>query len=408
MKAIKASYLFTPKGFLADQTLVFDERIIDYGSHQSMLERYKELSFEPTPPHNVVIPGLINAHVHLEFSANIDRLKYGRFLPWLYSVIKQREELINSCDTECMAKAIKEMLKNGTTTFGAISSYGFDLEALLHTPARVVYFNELIGSNAAMADTLWEDFLARLNRSSAHKNSRFYPAIAIHSPYAVHPILVQKAIALAKKEKLPLTAHLLESQAEREWLETSQGEFAAFFENFLQQKKSVTTVEEFLKLFSQTPTLFTHATELQSIEAQELKKAGHTIIHCPISNRLLGNRLLDIKMLFEEELSFVCGTDGLSSNYSLNLFEELKVSLFMHEHAELSTLALILLHSVTTQAGKALALPVGAFKPDYFADILVFDTKEELLHSDDIATHLILQNYPLHTLYIQGRTYAFD
>lgn len=406
MQALKANYLFTSKGFMADQTLLFDEKIIDYGPHETMIEAYPELEYIETPKHNVVIPGLINSHVHLEFSANTDQLKYGRFLPWLYSVIKQRDTLINECGSACIEDAIEKMILSGTTTFGAVSSYGFEMKPCVQSDARVVFFNEIIGSNPAMADTLWTDFEARLNESKSYQSDRFYPAVAIHSPYSVHPILAQKAISLAKSGHLPLTAHLLESEAERQWLESSSGEFAPFFENFLQQKNSVTTVDEFITLFAQTPTLFTHATELKREEAQRLQKDQHTIIHCPISNRLLGNKLLNIKMLFEEKLPFICGTDGLSSNYSLNLFEELKASLFMHQDAELSTLALSLLHSVTTQAGAALNLPVGAFEKGNFADILIFDTKGECPNSDDIAVHLILQNYALQTILIQGSPYA--
>ena len=63
---------------------------------------------------------------------------------------------------------------------------------------------------------------------------------------------------LVKEQNLPLSAHFQESLAERQWLDSSTGEFAPFFENFLQQKQSVTSAKEFLTLLDDTPALMVH------------------------------------------------------------------------------------------------------------------------------------------------------
>ncbi|MDH5464298.1 MAG: metal-dependent hydrolase [Thiovulaceae bacterium] len=406
MKAFTPTYLFTPKGFVKEHTLIFDKKIIAVGPSDEILKQYPNAISQTLPKYSVVMPGLINSHVHLEFSANKSSLKYGRFMPWLYSVIKKRDELIPLCKQECLQKAIESMILSGTTSFGAISSYATEMQACIDTPAKVVFFNELIGSNAAMADTLWGDFVQRLDGSKHASSETFFPAIAVHSPYAVHPILVRKAVAIAKNETLPLTAHLLESRAEKEWLEDNSGEFAPFFEDFLQQKTAVTTVKEFIDCFDTVPTLFTHATQLEESHAKQLSQKDHTVIHCPVSNRLLGNGVLDLKQLYEHAIDYVCGTDGLSSNYSLNLFEELKSALYMHDDADLDTLSLSLLHSVTTTAGKALRLNTGRLEADFDADILVFDLNNDDIYDEDLALHIILQQFELKQIYINGEIYA--
>ncbi len=193
------------------------------------------------------MPGLINAHVHIEFSANKTTLSYGDFMNWLYSVIENREELIGGCDVDCMTKAVDAMLDSGITTFGAISSHGMDLEACANAAQNVIFFNELIGSQAVMADALFDDFLSRLDASKTVKREGFYPAVAIHSPYSVHPVLVKKALAMVKNEGLKLTAHFMESKAEREWLDSSDGDFKKFFVDLLKQDKSVCDSQEFLE-----------------------------------------------------------------------------------------------------------------------------------------------------------------
>ncbi|MDQ1338371.1 MAG: aminodeoxyfutalosine deaminase, partial [Campylobacterota bacterium] len=334
------------------------------------------------------------------FSANKTELSYGDFISWLYSVIENREELIGGCNSECMKKAIESMLESGITTFGAISSHAMDLEACANAPQNVIFFNELIGSQATMADALFGDFLSRLDASKAVQREGFYPAVAIHSPYSVHPILIKKALKIAKEENLKLTAHFMESSAERKWLDESRGDFAEFFEKLLKQNSAITDSGEFLEHFNSQSTLLTHVVKANDDELKTLSSNGHTVIHCPISNRLLGNGGLDLKKLQEHNIRWICATDGLSSNYKLDLFEEMKIALFMHSNMPLLDLAKKLIRSVTIDASDALGLNCGEIAEGKNADILVIDLESE--PNDELAIHLILHRYNISKIYING------
>ena len=199
--------------------IVFEEKIIEVGIYEDLKDKYPTIQHIPAKPNSILMPGLINSHVHLEFSANKTTLKYGSFISWLYSVIKNREGLISKATPQCIQDELKKMCKSGTTTIGAISSYSFDMEACIKTPINVVYFSEVIGSKADMVDTLFSDFKARLEQALAHKSKSFIPAIAIHSAYSVHPFLLRETLNIAKSLDLSVTAHFLESVAEKEWLE---------------------------------------------------------------------------------------------------------------------------------------------------------------------------------------------
>ena len=61
--------------------VAFDETIIEVGEREDLKQKYPHASLIETPPYSVILPGLINAHVHLEFSANQSRLSYGDFIP---------------------------------------------------------------------------------------------------------------------------------------------------------------------------------------------------------------------------------------------------------------------------------------------------------------------------------------
>jgi len=399
VKILLSDAVFTNGTIYRNHGIVFNKTILEVATNDDLRSRYPNQCIE-LGEGSVILPGLINSHVHLEFSANRSTLTYGEFMPWLSSVIEQRDDLINGCDDGCMTHAVETMLSNGITAFGAVSSYGFDLEACAGASQKVVYFNELIGSDPAMADALYGNFQERLFASQQIERDGFYPSVAIHSPYSVHRVLIQKALKYAKDNHLRVTAHLLESPAEREWLDSNSGAFQPFFQNFLKQSQAANTVEEFLNFFENIPALFTHAVQANDKELSLISRRGHTIIHCPISNRLLGVGALDLERITAQNIRFVCGTDGLSSNYSLNLFEEMKIALFMHHSHDLLSLAHRLWKSVTSDAAEALDLNCGTIAPNYDADILV--TKVDYPINDQLPIHLITQPPHIESIYIQG------
>ncbi len=400
MQIISPDYILTPNKLLSNLSIAFDTDIKKIALLDDLKKEFPNAKITTLKKNSLVMPGLINAHVHIEFSANKTKLSYGDFINWLYSVIENREELMGECKEECMEKAIDSMLESGITTFGAVSSHGMDLEACRQAKQNVVYFNELIGSQATMADTLFGDFISRLDGSKSIKRDGFYPAVAIHSPYSVHPVLIKKALQIVKSEKLKLTAHFMESQAERDWLDNSDGDFKEFFQNLLKQNSSVSDSKEFLEYFSEIPTLLTHAVNTSEDERKTIAQSGHTIIHCPISNRLLGNKTLNIKDLNDKNIKWIVATDGLSSNYKLDLFEEMKISMFMHSDAPLLEFAKALLRSVTINAADALGLNTGEITEGKNADMLVLDLDKE--PNDELAIHLILHKYNISNIFIRG------
>ncbi|RUM64586.1 MAG: metal-dependent hydrolase [Sulfurimonas sp.] len=400
MKIITPEYILTPTELKKGLSVAFDQHIKAIDTLENLRRQFPQAEQISCETNSLLMPGLINAHVHLEFSANKTSLHYGDFVPWLHSVIEHRDDLMDSCDTACMQQAVAMMLDSGITTFGAVSSHGLDLEVAANAPQNVVFFNELIGSQANMADALFNDFLARLDASKVVARQGFYPAVAIHSPYSVHPILIKKALQLARNESLRLSAHFMESHSERTWLDSSEGAFKAFFQTLLQQSHALCSANEFLELFRNTPALMTHVVHADACELEQLSKDHHTVIHCPVSNRLLGGGTLDLNALEAHRVDWITATDGLSSNYTLNLFEEMKAALFLHADAALLPLANRLLESVTINAAKALHLNSGAIALGKDADMLLLQLDEA--PSEQIALHLILQRYNVNAIFIHG------
>ena len=402
MKIIYADFIYTPQGYLSNQGVAFTDSIQDIDSADILESKYPEAEIIKAKPNSILYPGFINTHVHLEFSANKTSLKYGSFMPWLDSVIEHREDLVGSCDNAMMLEQCQAMLRSGVTTFGAISSFGNELEVCEKTPQRVVFFNELIGSNAQYADMLYADFLERVKISqSCKKASLITPAVAIHSPYSVHPIILQKAVNVAKEHTLPLCAHFLESKAERQWLENGDGEFKGFFKKFFNTEVPVTNIQEFMYAFDTYPTHFTHCVQANQVELDYLAQMGHSIAHCPRSNRYLGVGRLALENL---KLPFTTATDGLSSNDSLNIFDELRSALLLHNDIPIQELATTLLKSVTSNAADVLGLECGRIELGKMADFAVVTLKEAPKREEEIALWSVLHTKEVSAVYIAGKT----
>jgi len=387
-------YQIIPNG-----AIVFDKRIIEVDTIENIQSKYSA-KIEYLGSNSVLMPGLINAHTHLEFSANTTTLKYGNFVKWLFSVIKHREELIQRSTKKLIDDKLTQMLHNGTTTIGAISSYGFDMPSCVDTPINVVYFNEALGSQPQMIDTLFADFKARFKNSLKYKKDNFIPAIAIHSPYSTHPFLIREVLKIAKEYNVAVSAHFLESKAENDWLKYSNGEFEEFFHNMLNQTKSLTTAEEFLKQFQGiSPLSFTHCVEANQAELNQIKSLNASIIHCPVSNRLLTNSTLNLSYL--NDIKMAMGTDGLSSNHSLNMFDELRNGFFIHTNFQLEELAQKLLISATSGGADALGLKKGILQKGYDRDIIGFRLPDKVEISN-LFTAIILHTTSIDKIYISG------
>jgi len=401
MTIINPHYIYINNEFKEELALAFSDKIEAINSLANLKKKYPNAPIKNEGKNSILYPGFINTHVHLEFSANKTTLQYGEFMPWLDSVIENREELIGRCDNEVMKKACKEMMASGITTFGAISSFGTELEVCIETPQKVLFFNELIGSNAATADMLYEDFLERLE-SSKKCGHGVTPAIAIHSPYSVHPIVLKRAIEVAKSENLPISAHFLESQAEREWLEKNSGDFLEFFQKFFSTSMAVTSIDEFMKSFDDVPTHFTHAVQATKEELIYLAEKGHSIAHCPRSNRLLGCGRLAIEELIVLDMPFTLATDGLSSNNSLNIFDELRAALMLHHLGPLEELASLLIEGITSKPANIFSLNSGKIEVGKDADFALIKLPDEIKSSKSIALQTILHTKDVDSLYISG------
>ncbi|QKG28663.1 MULTISPECIES: metal-dependent hydrolase [unclassified Campylobacter] len=389
---------------LQDKAVAFDDKIIKIGEASELKKEFKNAEFIEEKE-AILAPAFINPHVHLEFSANKTSLVYGDFLEWLSSVINSRSTLSQQANEEVIKSAIKTMQKSGVGTIGAVSSFGTDLKACVNSSARVIYFNEILGSNEEFLDVNWQGFKKRFDESVKFKSEFFTPAISVHSPYSTHPNLAKAAINLAKEQNLLVSTHLMESDHEREWLKSGVGGFKEWLGKFSKFPKPLYSVDSFIELFKDVRTLFTHCVYMSDFS--KFDNSIHSVTHCAFSNRLLSKKTLNLQNLLDQNISFNIGTDGLSSNISLNFLDELRANLLIHSDFDLKNLAKILLLASTSWCAKSLNLNLGEIKEGKLADMALYDRFGNT-EQDGLALMFLLHAKECKKLYIQGKPLNLD
>lgn len=419
MFIVSARYLFLCDenfSILDNQGFVFDEKILEFGTAKHLRQKYPQAKIIPTPPNSLILPAFINSHTHLEFSANSYTLHFGKFLPWLKSVMAHRQNLSQEAKDALLLKTLQGMLRSGTGTVGEISSFGSDLAPCVGASKRgmrIVFFNEILGANEAGLEEKKQDFLRRFEASMTCKSELFIPALSLHAPYSTHKKLAHFALEFAKKNRLLVSTHFLESRAENLWLRGAEGGvrraglegggFKKWLSSLSQNPSPSYTPAEFIGLFKGLRTLFTHCVYLK--EWALLDPKLHAITHCAFSNRLLSQGTFALKRALKSGLNVHLGTDGLSSNISLSMLDELRANLLIHADFDLEFLAKKLLLMATLYPARALNLNLGTLEEGKEADFSVFTVGE--CDKAQLPLQFILNAKGVEKIFIRGRSCEF-
>ncbi|MEE3704751.1 metal-dependent hydrolase [Campylobacter sp. CX2-8023-23] len=406
MKILKAKFIILCNDnfdILQNHAIAFNHKIEKIAKFDELITEFKEaqiLDFSDS----IAMPALINSHIHLEYSSNKTTFSYGDFLLWLKSVIANGAKFKNSDKNSAINQAIYEQLRAGVSTIGEISSFGLSANLCANSPIRTIYFSEILGSNLAILEEQWNGFLKRFNAANELKSDLFIPAISVHSPYSTHIELAKRAINLAKKSDMMLSTHFMESLDEKRWLEDGSGGFSEFFKEFNKNSKPFYSPSSFIELFSGVRTLFIHSIFAKNY-LNLMDKSLHSIATCPVSNRLLSARF-DLANALENGINISIATDGLSSNISLNIWDELRAAMMAHSDMDLNEFAKFAIKSITSNPAKALNLNLGELKAGNIADIAIFDGFN-ISDINQLCTQMILHTKNAKSLYIKGEKCEF-
>jgi cytosine/adenosine deaminase-related metal-dependent hydrolase len=275
-----------------------------------------------------ILPGLVNAHTHLDLSGLRGKLQPGlEFTQWLRAIVRHRRALTWEQAAEDIKAGIAESLTAGTTLIGDISSQGWSWAVLAEAPLRAVVFYELIGLSEIRAMQAAEDARSWLAAHPATDNCR--PAISPHAPYSVRASLFQSAAEVARHENIPLASHLAETSAELELLQHRRGPLVEFLLELSAWEPGglVRDLDEVLSSFAGIRNvLCIHANfgeESSTLLSSPTRVADSpTVVYCPRTHAAFGHPPHPFREYAKAGIRVALATDSLASNPDLSLLTE--------------------------------------------------------------------------------------
>lgn len=339
------------------------------------------------PRYDCIMPGLVNAHTHLELSWLRDQVPPAPTMPqWVERLLALRRG-VDVDPVEPIRAAIREARAAGTALVGDVTNTLAAYEPLRESELSAAIFRELLGFNTLDPTALVAATERQIDALPPHDRLRV--SIVPHAPYSVAPALMDQIAAAASGERR-LSLHLGESAEEVEFLESGEGAWrvllnglGVWHDGWVPPACSPVDCIAAHGLLSDR-LLAVHCVQLTDGDLGKLAAAGATVVACPRSNRWTGAGLPPVERFYHSGVRVAVGTDSLGSVEDLNLFAELAL---MRDLAP-AVPARALIESATKHGADALGFgaELGTIEPGKRAELIAVRLPN---HVTDVEEYLV-------------------
>ncbi len=375
-----------------------NERIVAIGTRPDKDAKVQDLGDV------VLMPGLVNAHTHLEFSQCSEPLgQPGMPLPeWVRLVIANRKQ--QGDVVAGLAAGLQESLQAGVTSIGEIATSLFPADAP-HALPELIAFQEVIGFSSARVESVFAELRQRLQPNPAACRLGISP----HAPYTVHPELLEKIVALASERQLPVAMHLAESPEELQLLRENRGPFRELLEERSMWDREVFAGGlqplDYLQILSKAPqALVIHGNYLSQKEIEYVAKRRErmSIVYCPRTHAFFRHSDYPLQAMLQAGVCVAVGTDSRASNPDLSLLGELRYLARCYE--DISPEQILMLGTLQGAEALGMATTVGSLAPGKLANF----TAVECSRSESSPLSAVLfGDQQLRETWLRGRKITF-
>jgi len=273
----------------------------------------------------LLLPGLVNAHAHLDLGASPLLPASGSFPEWLAAVGRQRQSAV-APDTAAAAQA-RVMAGRGVTLVADIDgSRGAGLHGRRAAGLAERSDQELLGVRPGVARRRLHDALARLASAGAAPGEA---GLSPHAPYSVAHAMLPEIARAARHAARGLAMHLAESIEETRLLTHGDGPFVPFLESIgmglpFERAPGLRPIAWADALGLLGPDMLViHANDLDDDDLQTLHARGAPVVCCHGTHQHFARPPHPFLRLREAGVNVALGTDSSASNSAPDLFSEM-------------------------------------------------------------------------------------
>jgi 5-methylthioadenosine/S-adenosylhomocysteine deaminase len=328
----------------------------------------------------VLLPGLVNAHTHLELTGLRGFLEGLDFRDWLRVLTAVRRDVLTDDDLlDASRLGVAEALRAGVTTLADCTASGAPVRALTEAGVRGRVYLETFGPDPRQQGDALRALADGVTRLRAAAGPLVEVGVSPHAPYTVSEALYRAVAEFARGESLPLATHVAESAAEVAFVRDGDGPFA---ERLRARDIAVHgTGASPIALLERAGvlgarTLLIHAIHADGADLARIAESGAGVVHCPISNAKLGQGIAPVRAMRAAGIAVGLGSDSVASNDAMDLVQEGRQAVLLQSLAAGAPDALSahdVLDMATRDSARALGLPdLGGLAPGAPADLCAF------------------------------------
>lgn len=351
----------------------------------------------------ILLPGLINAHCHLDYTVMRGAiLNNGNFPGWVRRINELKRTLSDDDYLASIADGFAELQRWGTTSVFNIESFPELMVRMPPPPIRTWWFYELLDIRNRIHT---EDVVAgALTFFDRHPNWLGGFGLSPHAPYTTTRGLYELAKFCCEKYSMPWTTHLAETEEEFLMFVAGAGPLYEFLLSLGRNMGDTGGLTPVARLFGDgnVPAggILAHMNWMSDSDFEIL--AAHrdkvSVVHCPKCHAYFGRPPFDLDRFRALGVPVCLGTDSLASNTSLNLFEEMRALRHTHPHVSPAET----LDMVTRRPARAIQSPgkLGEICEGAFADLIAIPYSGGSREACEAAVENLL---PVEWMMVNGR-----
>jgi cytosine/adenosine deaminase-related metal-dependent hydrolase len=264
----------------------------------------------------VLLPALVNAHLHLELSHMAHTVAGGEGLPaWIELFVAARASARARDAAPAMVMATEDLVRFGVAAVGDVSNTLGSVGPLSAAGLAGTVFHEVFG----VTPRRFAEALAAAKAMRATAPAPGPGLRVVTSPHAIYSTFHPGLVELLRAG--PGSIHLAEDPAERALVARGAGAFGHLVarlgghaSDLAPKGRSAVAV---LAPHLAPHHLAVHCVDVDAEDLAVLRASGATVVLCPRSNRYIGGRLPPLEALLAAGIPLAIGTDSLASSPSL-------------------------------------------------------------------------------------------